>query len=47
VSLRDLDQVSAGVVEHGSGHRAHRRRLLRELHTEVAQPFELLLDILV
>ena len=39
--LGDLDEVAAGVVEHGRGHRTHRDRLLRKSHAECPQPVEL------
>ena len=45
-SLRgDLDEVAAGVVEDGGRHRTHRRRRLRELDAEGAEPLELGLDV--
>ena len=45
-SLRsDLDQVAAGVVEHGGGHRAHGCRLLREVDPKAPQALVLALDV--
>jgi hypothetical protein len=41
---RDLDQVPAGVVEHGRGDRLHLERLLGELDSQCAQP--LVFDVL-
>jgi hypothetical protein len=41
----DLDQVAAGVVEYGSGDGSHLDRVLRELHAELLEPFELVVDI--
>src|SRR5205085_11824 len=38
LQLRDLDQVAAGVVEHGGDHRAHVGWFLREQHTKLPQP---------
>src|SRR3954466_12382965 len=37
----DLDQVAAGVVQDGGGHRSHLRGFLREADAEAAQPFGL------
>src|SRR5215210_2060945 len=45
VRLRDLDQVSARVVEDGGRHRTHLERLLGELHPEGSQPVELRADV--
>src|SRR5690606_10821596 len=45
VLLRDLDQIAAGVVEHGAGHRAHVHRLLGEVHAEGAETLVLGLHV--
>jgi hypothetical protein len=42
---RDLDQVAAGVVEHGCGHLAHSDGLLGEPRPEAAKSFELLAGV--
>src|SRR3954451_879408 len=41
----DLDEVAAGVVEHGRGHRAHVEGLLGEAYAEAAHSFVLGLDV--
>ena len=41
----DLDQIAAGVVEHGRGHRPHIRGFLGEAHSQPAQSLELRLDV--
>jgi hypothetical protein len=43
--VSDLDQVAAGVVEHGRGHRAHVDGFLGEAHAEAAQSLVLGLDV--
>ena len=43
--LGDLDQVAAGVVEHGEGGPLDRRRLHGEAHAEAGQTFELRLHV--
>src|SRR5215217_1732612 len=42
---RDLDEVAAGVVEHGGLDRAHLGRLLREAHSKPGQALELAVDV--
>jgi len=44
--LGDLDEVSAGVVEHGGGDWPHGRGLLREADAKAAQSLVLMLDVL-
>src|SRR5215831_20394749 len=43
--VRDLDQVSAGVVEHCCGHRSHLGGFLGEPYAELLQPGELGSDV--
>ena len=45
VGARDLDQVAAGVVEHGCRDRAHCDGLLGESHSESTKSLELQVDV--
>src|SRR5262245_50925946 len=43
--LGDLDEVAAGVVEHGRGDGPHLQRLLGEAHAETAKSLDLRVDV--
>src|SRR5262245_34634101 len=44
-SLGDLDQVAAGVIEHGGNHRSELKWFLGESHAELPQAFELMMYV--
>ena len=46
LSLIELDEVPASILEYGNGYRSHLCRLLTEYHTQLFHSFELFLDIL-
>lgn len=46
MSLRDLHEIAAGIVEHGGRHRTHRDRRLSEPDAQPDQPVVLLANVL-
>lgn len=45
VTLGDLHEVAACIIEHGCRHRAHRNRRLSESNTQFSEPVVLFVDI--